>query len=427
MPRIPPEWIARIAVVLVAALVAALAVRGLYQATRSNDFGVFHAAACAVVTGTSPYEIVHEGGRDYIYPPTLAILAAPLGLLPHDVAAALWIAGMLGAIGVSIAALLRLVRPVDRWARWAIGAVAVLVSWRAIESEIGNGQANHLVLIALVAGVVALAARRPYGAGAAFAVATALKLSPGLFGVWLLATRRWRAFAAYVVTLAVLVLLLPAVVWGPTRTVEEYRRLQEKLSGRYDTGAEGEESAGRHVPGYSLRALVFHLTTDVRAVTHSGGRDIRINVIDGSDRLAGAIYAVAAAAVLALSAGAIRRREETPARALFDASVVALAMVLVAPMTRTAHLIVLLLPAFVVAAVWFRSRSRPALAWWVVPAILLTFTASGFLGKAASSWARALGCITFGTLALWIGALVFARTGRFDLIDRTDATVPPSA
>ena len=419
------DRIVRIAVIVI---VVVLAVRGWKRAADSNDFGVFHKAGHAVATGSSPYEIVHEESRDYIYPPTLAILVAPLGLLPHDVAAALWIVGMFVALGVSFVMLLRLVRPLDRREGWWIGVTALLIAGRAIDSEMANGQANHLVLLGLVLGVVALVANRPAWGGAAFAAAAAFKLSPGLFAVWLLATRRWRAFAGFVAAFVALVVLLPVVVWGPSGTVEEYGRLEDKLAGRYDAGGD-DEDVEAHVPGYSLRALVFHLTTDVQAVSHSGGRDIRINVIDGSDRLAGAIYWIVVAIVFVLSMRAIERRgsASSPGRVLFDASVVATVMVLVAPMTRGAHMVVLLMPAFVAAAVWVRTRTRFSF-WWVLLPTLLTFgTSRGLIGKAASTWARALGTLTFGMLALWIGALIFARRDRFGVIDRTEPTTESSA
>jgi len=155
-----------------------------------GDFMIFRSAAVAVVHGRSPYVTPTPAALAhfdrFVYPPVAALLFSPFAALPAEVArAAMFAVGL-----VAIVAALRLLGVED----WRCYGVA-LVSAPAINS-LGLGALTSLLLLGS-----ALAWRRRDStrvAGAAAAVTAVLKLFLWPLGVWLLATRRWRAVALFV-------------------------------------------------------------------------------------------------------------------------------------------------------------------------------------------------------------------------------------
>lgn len=163
-----------------------------------QDFGYFRTAALAVVHGRSPY--VHPSAAafehfdKFVYPPIAAILFAPFAALPSEAARVLmFVAGLAAILGA-----LRILRVED----WRCYGLAV-VSAPAINTLALGALTSFLLLGA------ALAWRyrdNALVAAAATALTGVLKLFLWPIGVWLLATRRWRASA--VCAAAALVLLL---------------------------------------------------------------------------------------------------------------------------------------------------------------------------------------------------------------------------
>jgi hypothetical protein len=80
-------------------------------------------------------------------------------------------------------------------------------------------------------------------------------------------------------------------------------------------------------------------------------------------------------------------------------------MVLIAPLSRKAHFVVLLLPFAYAARQALTSERRAALAWLLLPALVLTATSPGVIGKQAAGLALAWGAYTVAALWLWAGAL----------------------
>jgi len=151
-----------------------------------QDFGIFRTAALAVVHGRSPYvaptarALAHFD--KFVYPPAAALFFAPFAALPPGSARALmFFAGLAAVLGA-----LRLLHVED----WRCYGVAT-VSAPAINSLALGALTSFLLLGA------ALAWRYRTNA-VVTAVATALTAVLKLFlwplAVWLLATRRWRAF-----------------------------------------------------------------------------------------------------------------------------------------------------------------------------------------------------------------------------------------
>lgn len=151
------------------------------------DLAVYLQAGADVARGLSPY-VVGEA-LPFTYPPFAALLATPLSLVPPGVA------GALVSLASGVALLVTVLVLSDRlglprsslW--WVIpGLVVMSPIWRTF----GFGQVN-LVLMALVVVDAFVVPRR--WRGLLTGVAAGIKVVPGIFAVYYLATRQWRACA----------------------------------------------------------------------------------------------------------------------------------------------------------------------------------------------------------------------------------------
>jgi len=178
-----------------------------------SDFTNYYRAARSVLAAQSPYTDV-----DYIYPPTLAFLLAPLGLTDYVTARRIWF-----------------------WCSQAFLLMAAFLTWRGLGQDrtaaccvacvwaLGSAAAVNLVLGQLGPLLVLLLALAYWRAaavqGAAVAAGLSLKLLPGILSIVLLLRRDWRAVATLVAVAAAGVFVPSAVVshWtpGPPPTVQK--------------------------------------------------------------------------------------------------------------------------------------------------------------------------------------------------------------
>lgn len=153
-----------------------------------------------------------QGELYFTYPPFSALLLRPFAVLPLGVTIAVFT--VLTGIGV-IVTTRWLVRPViERHGMHRTFAltVAVLLVF-AVESTretITFGQINMLLVVLILADLLFAVPGARRWAGVGVGLATALKLFPGIFIVYLLVTRRWRAAAVASVTAAAATLLAAA-------------------------------------------------------------------------------------------------------------------------------------------------------------------------------------------------------------------------
>ncbi|WP_155369740.1 glycosyltransferase family 87 protein [Catellatospora vulcania] len=136
-----------------------------------------------------------QGALYFTYPPFAALLLFPFGLLPLGVTQALFTLGTVAAVVVTT---YWLVAPLARrqgWPAWyAVGIAAPLVLViEPLRETITFGQINLLLIVLIMLDLLVLGPRGSKWTGVGIGVATALKLIPGLFIVYLLVTRQWRA------------------------------------------------------------------------------------------------------------------------------------------------------------------------------------------------------------------------------------------
>ena len=131
----------------------------------------------------------------FTYPPFAGLVMFPMAYLPF------WLILVLSSVAtVASTALVTwwLAGPLirrSRWAPWAAGAVAVALAlcFEPVRETFGFGQVNTLLLAVVAGDVLFGVARGRKWAGIGIGLATAVKLTPGVFILYLLVTGRWRA------------------------------------------------------------------------------------------------------------------------------------------------------------------------------------------------------------------------------------------
>ncbi|CAB4781202.1 MAG: DUF2029 domain-containing protein [Actinobacteria bacterium] len=185
----------------VVALSAAVAV-AMWQAWKAGppngllDLQIYTNSARSWLNGGSLYEY-HDPTfhLSATYPPIGPVLFSALTPLTADGReVAFTFVNLVALFGCawSVAGLAR-IAPEKRfeWSAWAFAASTVTIPvWLTLR----QGQINIIIWLLVLADLNALRRSRRY-AGVAIGLATAIKLLPGLFIVWLAITKRWKALA----------------------------------------------------------------------------------------------------------------------------------------------------------------------------------------------------------------------------------------
>lgn len=334
------------------------------------DFSAYWQAGRNLLDGEPIYSVAQLAGPYppqqqylYLYPPFLAVLAAPLAALFDDYRLAVWAwtaIGFVAAIATVVAVGRREGLITDR------GRLALLVGGAftipAVIAELVMGNV-HLILLGLFA--AAWLGLRHGGrsgevvAGAAIGAATLIKVFPGLLIVWLVLAGRWRAAAVSVAAIGLLTLAtLPFTGLEPWL---QYPQVLANLS-------EPSSTTDALAPTTWLSPVLGFMAARV-------------------------LVTVAALAVLAWS---VRRQAEAVSFA-----VAVMTSVLIAPALYHHYLAIAVLPFLLALA-----HARPR--WW------LALAYGGLLGGKQPGlgdlmWILNRALPTIGALTLFLGLLVTGR------------------
>jgi alpha-1,2-mannosyltransferase len=188
------------------AMAAYLSYRGATGPMR--DLEVYRDGAFAIRRGQDLYQMISGTGLLYTYPPVGAILAVPLSLVPFGAAKLVWVLVMV-CVPLGVACWFGF-RPLLARASRSGGAAAGVAAFAAavgcgavlfpVRQEFYFGQVD-LFLVALC--VLDFAVPNPrWPRGLLIGLATAIKLEPGVFIVYLLLTRRRKEAAVAAVSSA---------------------------------------------------------------------------------------------------------------------------------------------------------------------------------------------------------------------------------
>jgi alpha-1,2-mannosyltransferase len=183
------------------------------------DLDVYRLAGRVLLDGGDFYRL--PGPLQFLYPPFAALLAVPLAVLPVALVQIAW----------TVAGALMVVAVLHRWGqtgwRLSLWSTAVVFAVLPVSQTLAFGQLG-IVLVALVAldlapGPRVLRGRRLLPEGVLTGVAAALKLTPMIFVLYLLAVRRWRAALAATLTAGALTVLAAVVL--PRESLDFWTRL----------------------------------------------------------------------------------------------------------------------------------------------------------------------------------------------------------
>lgn len=181
------------------------------------DLNVYREAGVSILEGRRVYEHVTPAPQSlpFTYPPFAALLAVPLALVPFGLLGWIWFYGQLLAVVVTVRlAAAPLLARFDRHRGVVWGLLALALSYTLpVEDGLRFGQVNAFLVLAVLIDVARrdLVRRVRLPQGVLVGLATAIKLTPGVFIVYYLVTKQWRAAAASIVTVAVTILGVLAV------------------------------------------------------------------------------------------------------------------------------------------------------------------------------------------------------------------------
>lgn len=214
--RSSPRLDGRVLALAVVSLAAYLVVRSLVDPAMT-DFAVYRAEGDAIRSGIDLYGHLNTPqGFLAVYPPFAAICFVPISLVPWQLSQVLANAANLGLMVLVARQSCRLAGLSRATLGTAALALAAVCLWaEPVNTTLGNGQIN-LALLALV--LSDFTRPEPYRwRGVGIGIAAGLKVTPGVFIVYLLLTRRWRAaataLAAFAATLAVSAAVVPSATW----------------------------------------------------------------------------------------------------------------------------------------------------------------------------------------------------------------------
>ena len=188
---------------------------------------------------------------------------------------------------------------------------------------------------------------RPFARGALLGFAAALKVLPGLFAVYLISRRQWRALGGMAAMGAFCTVVLPALVLGPQRMWSLHVEWVRAVVAPYHSeGAEAVVGASARVSNQSLAAALKRFLTPELVRISRKAQPRAYNVADWPPEsvraLTKTLQSLIAAGLLALWVFGGRGGGSDSAALLFAA--VAPGILLLSDVSLTTHHVLLILP-----------------------------------------------------------------------------------
>jgi hypothetical protein len=404
----------------VALILGALAFGGVSfhgRATgKGTDYNVFHMSGrLATERPRQLYEV--DAGRDRSYtflnPPLVAILMWPLSALPLGASALVWFLINVACTLHAALILSRLLAPPGRATSFLL--LTLILSLPYAVENIQLGQMHAVILYLMVLALAELRGGRAMASAAWMALATAIKLLPGIFAVYFLVRRQWRALSAFVLVVALLTAVPPAIALGPPMALAlltQFYRLQiaPYVSGESVQHAIYTRTALRKtLHDQDLGALLMrHFAADHAAPGYESLALAGLELGTVRRAMFGCFVAVLAVSLLAAWPRADHRNTEPGGDDPLFAVFVVLSLLL-SPRNRVAYWPVLMIPWAVLLArimdVQRPVRVRRIAAWTLAASAALCAVTAVPVGRALTVglWAQA---------ALWVGLLVLCQAER---------------
>jgi alpha-1,2-mannosyltransferase len=177
------------------------------------DLDVYRAGAQTVLDGGKLYDVKLLGQMDYTYAPISIPFFIPFALMSFGAARIVWSAGILVALYLVIMLSFRVLgrRPTWQLRVIALSLVAIVMLLEPVRTTIWYGQINVFLMLLVLADLTRDDDSRVRGLGTG--LAAGIKMTPLIFGLYLVIVGRWRAVAGLVAgfaaTVAIGFLIMP--------------------------------------------------------------------------------------------------------------------------------------------------------------------------------------------------------------------------
>jgi alpha-1,2-mannosyltransferase len=187
------------------------------------DLAIYRGGGRAALAGHSVYNAWFASGR-FTYPPFAAVVFAPLSRVSQNTAMGYWTVGSLLATGALVLLTIRFGCGIVVPRRWMLHVVVLggmLAAWSGpIENCLMEGQIGVFLTLMCLADTGLPNPR--WKRGILIGLATAFKMTPGLFIVYFAVTRQWKALRTSIITLAICWIGAAAIL--PRDTVDFFLR-----------------------------------------------------------------------------------------------------------------------------------------------------------------------------------------------------------
>jgi alpha-1,2-mannosyltransferase len=155
----------------------------------------------------------------FTYPPVAALLMSPMGLLSYPVVLVISLAAIVASAAAFVYLVLRERIRLPRPLMFAVAGVATAFAFtlEPFRQTLSFGQINIYLALLVLVDLLVLGRRGSKWTGVGIGLATAIKLTPGIFIVYLLVVGRWRAALTAIGTVVaanlVSALIAPSETW----------------------------------------------------------------------------------------------------------------------------------------------------------------------------------------------------------------------
>lgn len=192
-----------------------------YVTLEMSDVFIFRGGGDLILRGGALYDYEFWAGY-WSYPPFGAVVMTPLAILPLGLLFPLWtafsLAALLVVVKISFAGLLNGLRAANTRVLTMLALAITAVVAAPASSALGFGQLGIILTAMCLFDAVVLLGRQSKWTGVLIGVSAAIKLTPGLFIVYFLLRRQWRAAATSLATVFSCWVFAGIVAWDATRT-----------------------------------------------------------------------------------------------------------------------------------------------------------------------------------------------------------------
>lgn len=349
---------------------------------------------------------------EFTYPPAFAFVMIPFIVLPVLAQTVIWYIISLACAVVccmlSERIALRLFKGpwTERQIVW-LRVLGVVLSLKFILAVYENQAYDLLILPFILLGILALIEKKDVGAGAALAIATAMKVTPLIFLPYLLVRRRFIAAGVFVIVL-IGVSFAQDLFFSPLGSQHGYF-----VTWLRDIAAPGlfEQRAtaklafwdGASIYNLSLRGALARMIYDTSYQVH----------FDTILRTSQIVFIALIGCLVLLS---MRSKDLIPV----EGCLLIIAMLVLSPMTSRSHFVNLILPYFLLSAAWLKDSETK---WLGGTVLILSFAGCtgiprDLVPKGFTEFARDHNDILLGTLILIVYlAAIILKPQRWGIMD----------